>query len=33
VALQAMMLVRLLSLVLRVRGQRWARTGSGGPVG
>jgi putative MATE family efflux protein len=29
VAVQAMMLVRLVSLVVRVRGDRWARTGAG----
>ncbi len=29
VAVQAMMLVRLVSLVLRVRGRRWSRTGTG----
>jgi putative MATE family efflux protein len=29
VAVQAMMLIRLISLVVRVRGDRWTRTGSG----
>ena len=29
VAVQAMMLVRLVSLVVRVRGDAWARTGTG----
>jgi Na+-driven multidrug efflux pump len=29
VAVQAMMLVRLVSLVVRVRGTAWARTGTG----